>query len=116
MLKSGLYFWVQTAFFIFLVKQKIMHKTFHFCLLFINIIALSSCQESKPVKQAIESLPNEEINPTEQALQNVLDTVFQNNPKAVGIMAYVESPKQAISWQGWKVITILGFLALNLGI
>ena len=88
-------------FFVNFDKTKIMNKAYHFYLLFIGIFALSSCQESKSVKHTTESsLPTEVINLTEQALQNVLDTVFQNNPQAIGIMAHVKSPNQNISWSG----------------
>jgi len=82
-----------------------MCKTFHLCLVCFSFLVFLSCQESKPVKQSLASSSNhssltKEINLREQALQNVLDTVLRNNPNAIGIMAHVESPTQAISWSG----------------
>ena len=40
------------------------------------------------------------LQPKEERLQSVIDTFFQENPNAVGIMVHVEAPDQNISWSG----------------
>lgn len=32
--------------------------------------------------------------------QNIVDSIYQNNPESIGIMVHIESPKKGISWSG----------------
>jgi len=34
------------------------------------------------------------------AYQSIIDSIYQNNPESIGIMAHIESPKKGISWSG----------------
>ncbi|MEM7571455.1 MAG: serine hydrolase [Bacteroidota bacterium] len=70
--------------------QFILYRT-AFTGLFLWCLSLLACQIKQPISEA--ETPAE-------VLQNVLDSIYQANPAALGIMAHVESPSQAISWSG----------------
>lgn len=60
-------------------------------LLFISILILSSCGTTK-----IENSKNRKY----LEFQTIIDSIYHSNPKAIGIMAHIESPKKGISWSG----------------
>ncbi len=54
-------------------------------------LILGSCGVSKRT-QSIEFKPTE--------YQSIIDSIYQSNPKMVGIMVHIESAKKGISWSG----------------
>ncbi|WP_034920637.1 serine hydrolase domain-containing protein [Gillisia sp. CAL575] len=58
--------------------------------LLISVIVLQSCGTAK-----IENSANKDVE-----FQKIIDSIYQINPKSVGIMVHIESPKKGISWSG----------------
>ena len=63
----------------------------HILLLLILLLIFSSCATKK-----VQNSKNN--NYTEY--QSIIDSIYQSNPKSIGIMVHIESPKKGISWSG----------------
>ena len=63
----------------------------HIFLLIISLLILSSCATTK-----IERSRNNKY----VEYQTIIDSIYQSNPKAIGIMVHIESPQKGISWSG----------------
>jgi len=63
----------------------------HIFLLIISLLILSSCATTK-----IEGSRNNKYD----EYQTIIDSIYQSNPKSIGIMVHIESPKKGISWSG----------------
>lgn len=59
--------------------------------LILALLILESCATSK-----IESLKDNSY----VAYQSIIDSIYKSNPKSVGVMVHIESPKKGISWSG----------------
>ena len=35
-----------------------------------------------------------------ESFQSIIDSIYQANPKSIGIVAHIESPKNGLSWSG----------------
>ena len=63
-----------------------------FLFLFLTCVLISSCKvKPKPVL---------ELQPVNPVFQNFVDSIYSNNPNAIGILVHVEAPDQNISWSG----------------
>lgn len=57
----------------------------------ISLLILSGCATTK-----IKSSKNNKY----VEYQTIIDSIYQSNPKSIGIMVHIESPKKGISWSG----------------
>jgi len=71
-------------------EKKLMRLKKYIYLL-ISLLILQSCATTK-----IENSKNNNY----AGYQNIIDSIYQNNPKSIGIMVHIESPKNGISWSG----------------
>ncbi len=55
-----------------------------------------SCKNSKETKTIAEESPKIEV----QQFQKIIDSIYKANPKSIGMIAHIESPKNGISWSG----------------
>ena len=59
--------------------------------LLISLLILQSCATTKIKGSRINDYAK---------YQSVIDSIYQYNPKSIGIMVHIESPKKGISWSG----------------
>jgi len=71
-------------------KNRVNDKK-HIFLLLISLLILSSC--------ATKNIENSGNNKYAE-YQTIIDSIYQSNPKSIGIMVHIESPKKGISWSG----------------
>ena len=69
-----------------------MRNSLIFCVLFILFLG---CKETSRKPQVLSNTEN-----TSQVFQSILDSVYNENKKTVGLLVHVESPKHGISWSG----------------